>query len=274
MAGIRKDASGMTRFDRQATLISLLKDAGEEGLKKKDILQIWSSKELLQADANALIEKGVMRKEGDTRGVTYFYVDRTKTLDRSDRNLERNRNSEGYSDPTASAAIREVDKSMLDLKPGSIVEHRTSNGDTYDFLVMNSYGDNVTGFRLCEAWAGSSSHPYSMRIGSIFKNYFIDLSRISTVPAKFLSHSNEKLATNFDEIKDGLSDYLGIIGKTVEVEKVVEKVVEKEVPVEVDTSEEKRELETRIALLEAKIEVYKEAFAAFGCGNKGVNIYG
>lgn len=270
MAGIRKDASGMTRFDRQATLISLLKDAGDEGLKKKDILQIWSSKELLQADANALIENGVMRKEGDTRGVTYFYVDRAKDLDRSDRNLEKNRNTEGYSDPTAALAIKEVDKTMLSLKPGTIVEHRTSNGDTYDFLVLNSYGDNVTGFRLCEAWASSSSHPYSMKIGSIFKNYFIDLSRLVTVPVKFLSHSDEKLATNLEDIKKGVAAYLGIVGETVEVEKIVEK----EVQVEVDNSEEKRELESRIALLEAKIEVYKEAFAAFGCGNKGVNIYG
>ncbi len=266
MAEIRKDASGMTRFDRQATLISLLKDAGEEGLKKKDILQIWSSKELLQADANALIEKGVMRKEGGTRGVTYFYVDRAKDLDRADKNLEKNRNTEGYSDPTAALAIKEVDKVMPNLTPGSIVEHRTSNGDTYDFLVLNSYGDNVTGFRLCEAWASSSSHPYSMKIGSIFKNYFIDLSRIVTVPVKFLSHSDEKLATNLEDIKKGVASYLGIVGDTVEVEK--------EVPVEVDDSKEKRELESRIALLEAKIEVYKEAFAAFGCGNKGVNIYG
>lgn len=270
MAGRRTDANGMTRFDRQATLVSLLKDAGNVGVKKKDILQLWKSKTVLEKDADALIDKGVMRKEGDTRGVTYFYVDRTKDLDRSDRNLEKGRNTEGYSDPTASAAIKEAEKVMLDLTPGSIVEHRTSNGDTYDFLVLNSYGDNVTGFRLCEAWAGSSSHPYSMSVGSIRKNYFIDLSRLSTVPSKFLSRSNEKLVTKLEDIKRGLADYLGIIGETVEVEKVVEKVIEKEVKV----PEDKRELETRIAVLEAQIEVYKEAFAAFGCGNKGVNIYG
>lgn len=262
MAGRRTDTSGMTSFDRQTTLIALLKDAGDDGIKKKDILPLWTNRSMLEKDANMLIEKGVIRKEGDTRGVTYFYVDRTKNLDRSDRNLEKGRNTEGYSDPTASAAIREVDKSMLDLTPGSIVEHRTSNGDTYDFLVINSYGDNVTGFRLCEAWAGSSSHPYSMGVGSERKNYFIDLSRLSTVPVKFLSRSNEKLVSNLEDIKRGLADYLGIVGETVEVEKIVEK----EVQVAEDISEEKRAFETRIAILEAQIEVYKEAFAAFGCG--------
>ncbi len=271
MAGIKTDANGMTRFDRQATLVSIIKDAGHVGVKKKDLLQLWSSKELLQADANALIDKGVMRKEGGTKGVTYFYVDRTKDLDRSDRNLEKGRNTEGYSDSTASIAIREVDKMNLSLAPGSIVEHRTSNGDTYDFLVLNSYGDNATGFRLCEAWAGSSESPYSLKVGSLLKDYFIDISRLSTVPIRFLSASNEVLATPLKNVKDKLAEYLKLEGARVEVEKIVEKVVEKEVPVEVKSeSDDVVVLRQMLEIYQAKIEVYREAFAAFG-NNKGGN---
>lgn len=268
----RTDSSGMNRFDRQATLLSIVKEAGEKGVMKKDIVPLWNSKELLQNDANALIDKGIIRKTGNTKGVTYFYIDRAANLtDKSDRNLVKGRNSEGYSDPTASAAIREVDKMNLSLAPGSIVEHRTANGDTYDFLVLNSYGDNATGFRLCETWAGSSESPYSMKVGSLLKDYFIDISRLSTVPIRFLSASNEVLATPLKNVKDKLAEYLKLEGNMVEVEKIVGKVVEKEVPVEVKTeSDDVVVLRQMLEICQAKIEVYKEAFAAFG-NNKGGN---
>lgn len=268
----RTDSSGMNRFDRQATLLSIVKDAGEKGVMKKDIVPLWNSKELLQNDANALIDKGIIRKTGNTKGVTYFYIDRAEKLkDKSDTNFSKGKNSEGYYDPTASAAIREVDKMNLNLAPGSIVEHRTANGDTYDFLVLNSYGDNATGFRLCEAWTGASESPYSLKVGSLFKDYFIDISRLSTVPIRFLSASNEVLATPLKNVKDKLAEYLKLEGARVEVEKIVEKVVEKEVPVEVKSeSDDVVVLRQMLEIYQAKIEVYREAFAAFG-NNKGGN---
>lgn len=256
-----KDINGMTKFGRQTELISLIKDAKDTGVSKKDLSNIWSCKSTLARDLSELISKGIVRRETDNSNhAFFFYVDREKEMD---KNLAKNRNNEGYSDPTASLAIKSVDDAAPDLIPGEIVEHRLSNGDTYDFLILNTHGDNATGFRLCEAWADAGNNPYSMRVHSVYKNYYIDLSRLTTVPVRYLSYSYQELASpGLKDIRNAVAEYLLIEPETEKVEVPVEVIKEVEVPVEAASSDILKENE----ILKAKIEVYKEAFAAFGKG--------
>lgn len=212
------------------------------------------------------------------------------------------KNHEGYSDPTATAAMR----SVATFLPGEIHTHKAGTGSTHDFFVIASTATRVIGFHVYNA---AYIRKPEKRDGALLfefpasgvSKYWCDLSHITNVPSKFVNaRVNDRVdAKTYEMITDQLNVYLRLPGpgrvvavkKEVPVEKVVEKIVEKEVeipvekvvekvvevPVEVEKVVEKEvpvevekvvfkndpDVDKRIAVLEAKLEVYDRVIATF-----------
>lgn len=209
-----------------------------------------------------------------------------------------NKNSEGYSDPTASKAIKNVEKSErinsfkeVHLEqPGEIWEYEngyynaTSRVDTM-LLVLTSSGNSVCGLdvRLVDE---RYNKEYCAPINLKGKMYYVDCRRIFSKPAKSLDCRKAWLAEEaFKEIKTQIATCLGlepvVIEKTVEVpvEKVVEKTVEVpvekivekkvEVPVMVDRDDsDVRALKRELAMAEQRAEIWEKAFYLVTAGKE------
>lgn len=247
------DKNRMDKFDRQTRLIATIKAAGNSGILKNDLEPLVTSTGTFSRDIAELIEKGKIKRSRVGNQMAYFFIDSTKGL-----NNMKSLNHEGYSDPTATAAVDSCECKM----PGEIWSRKVNNGDTHDFLVIQSSDDFVTGVQLYDdTYYVNSDKKYICEFYSnAGKHYRYDCSRITTAPGKYFMNSYQSISQNdFEHVKESFAKYLDI-GFHLE-DKVVEKIVE--VPVKTN-DEDTTELKQQIAILEAKIEVYKEAFAAFG----------
>jgi hypothetical protein len=183
--------------------------------------------------------------------------------------------TEEKSDPTAAAAIgHTMDGFPL---PGEIWSKKFSNGDTHDVLVIASTSDYASVVALSDStYPIDYNNAYLRQFWSKNgKEYWYDSSRLATSPAKYLRRTNDGVEAGiFEGICVELNKFLNLC-PVVEKVKVVEKPVEvvkevvKEVPVKdvPDTAALDQTIELqrkRIAVLEGKIEVYREAFRAFG----------
>lgn len=209
-----------------------------------------------------------------------------------------NKNSEGYSDPTASKAIRNVEKSErinsfkeVHLEqPGEIWEYEngyynaTSRVDTM-LLVLTSAGNSVCGLdvRLVDE---RYNKEYCAPINLKGKMYYVDCRRIFSKPVKSLDCRKAWLAEEaFKEIKTQIATCLGlepvVVEKTVEVpvEKVVEKTVEVpvekivektvEVPVMVDRDDPAvPRLKEQLAMAEQRAEIWEKAYYLMATGKE------
>ncbi len=281
-----------TKFDRQMMVLNLIKESGEEGIKRYDLRKkAGLSDATIWRVVSDLIEKGVVRRESAGKsihdGVKYIFIDRTvnleapkkeetvvesvTTTDHADDLNGRfgsGKNDEGYSDPTASSVIENESKDVQIR--GEIWSRKDSKGDTHDFLVFASNGTFVTGIQLKTANYELSdeelAHHFESKRGI---TYFYDPVRLTTVPAKFCKATRQTTSKEeYNKVISEVNRYLGFVAaepKTVEVVKKVEVPVEviKEVEVPVGDSEEIDRLKNQIRILEAKVSVYKECIQAF-----------
>lgn len=191
---------------------------------------------------------------------------------------------EGYSDPTAAAAIKTVDSKIYgEFTPGDIWHVSASNGSIEKYLVVASFAGCATCLQVLNN--KNDYNPVIHMCVSLVKNEFVDCRRLVSKPSKyFLEKDDSYHVTNFDAIKmriAALNDLVvekpveKIVEKIVEkpVEKVVEKVVEKTVEVPVEVPVEKivekpvealsHEIEMKLALAEQRAEIYQSLVWAF-----------
>ena len=142
---------------------------------------------------------------------------------------EDRKNSEGYPDPTASAAMKSFQSGKI--RQGSIWE---TNGDTY-FLVLSVMPGLANGLAIAkiDEWYDPE---YDLTVYLNNERHYINMRRLTNRPTKTLSRMFGMLdQKRIIKIKVSIGDMLGL---NVETEKIVEKPVEvvkevvKEVPVE------------------------------------------
>ena len=142
---------------------------------------------------------------------------------------EDRKNSEGYPDPTASAAMKSFQSGKI--RQGSIWE---TNGDTY-FLVLSVMPGLANGLVIAkiDEWYDPE---YDLTMYLNNERHYINMRRLTNRPTKTLSRMFGMLdQKRIIKVKVSIGDMLGL---SVETEKIVEKPVEvvkevvKEVPVE------------------------------------------
>lgn len=162
------------------------------------------------------------------------------------------KNSEGYSDPTASLAIEKADreknkydKVMVNgraLIPGDVWKTRSQTGFDEEVLIVGAHRGISTVLPLYSTPSKASENMWLYWIDYKGVDYVIDVTHISRKPNKYLdSYAYSIDPEELEEIRDLIAQSLCIGEKVVEkvvtkeipVEKIVEKVVTKEVKVEV-----------------------------------------
>ena len=256
-----------------ATSYDLSDDTGINRTKVKTIMQ------------KAIIPTYPEASSEPRRG--YFWKEQPKPVAPEVKKPERYaepRNSEGYMDPTASAAIKNMPNGKY--VPGDIwsTSEYVANGESL-FLILaeDSKGKALIGLPVIpvDQWYNEWTDVTVNIKGRI---YYVRTTRIGWKRERVMSRSRETVPhKDFEQIKMKVATYLGL--QTVEVEKIVEKEVE--VPVEVEkivekevivegTSEKAKhkieELEQAVDDLEAELElanqrgdIWEKAFTtAFG----------
>lgn len=269
----------------------MLAATGNLGVKRQDILDEFEKKRYsspyMTVDAlKWMVKNGKLIRVGGVGSTPtrYFLPEDEskkkavkKDIPKADSyvNPVKENEVEEKSDPTAAAAIgHAMDGFPL---PGEIWSKKFSNGDTHDVLVIASTSDFASVVTLSDStYPIDYNNAYLRKFWSKNgKEYWYDSSRITTSPAKYLRRTNDGVEAGiFEGICVELNKFLNLC-PVVEKVKVVEKPVEvvkeviKEVPAkdnpDVAALNQTIELQRkRIAVLEGKIEVYKEAFRAFG----------
>lgn len=269
----------------------MLTDAGNSGVKRQDILDEFEKKRYsspyMTVDAlKWMVNNGKLIRVGGVGSTPtrYFLPEDEskkkavkKDIPKADSyvNPVKENEAEEKSDPTAAAAIgHAMDGFPL---PGEIWSKKFSNGDTHDVLVIASTSDFASVVTLSDStYPIEYNNAYLRKFWSKNgKEYWYDSSRLTTYPAKYLRRTNDGVEAGiFEGICVELNKFLNLC-PVVEKVKVVEKPVEvvkevvKEVPVkdipDIAALDQTIELQRkRIAVLEGKIEVYREAFRAFG----------
>ena len=184
------------------------------------------------------------------------------------------KNHEGYYDPTAGKAIRNLENSSSEKpwKPGEVWHAGGSRG-TNDLLLVVSVGGDTS----CCLFLYNYDDPYANRgkpenlkhIAWTTHDFLIDTSKLGQRPNRYFEDRAFTLPLSlFTEIKGMIARNLGIeslvVEKEVKVEVPVEKVVEKEVKVEVPGSGKYTEEELNKLLLEQRIDIYERILKRHG----------
>lgn len=164
-----------------------------------------------------------------------------------------NKTEEGYSDPTAAAAMKTMENDFSTaIRPGGIYNYNNSVGKTELVLVLAVANGRTTSLPLIESytdiWEKDIPEAHSLywgdSDGNLMTSYYCP-SKMGIKPLKYFSDQVSVIAEKaLNEVKYIVASYLDLpasIERVVEVpvEKIVEKVVEKEVPVEVEKIVEK-----------------------------------
>lgn len=187
---------------------------------------------------------------------------------------------EGYSDPTAAAAITQIDSGIYgEFTPGDVWHVSASNGSIEKYLVVASFAGCATCLQVLDN--RNDYNPVIHMCVSIQKNEFVDCRRLVSKPSRyFLEKDDSYHVTNFDAIKAktaALNNLVvdNIVEKIVEVpvEKIVEKTVEVpvekivEVPVEKVIEKEPiaidPKLDKELALATQRADIYQGLVWAF-----------
>lgn len=141
------------------------------------------------------------------------------------------KNHEGYSDPTATAAIEKVDqeremkelaskietsyfdqKYAVDMNPGEVWEADCSNGTTDLMLIIKVYNTHCLRLKLTLDMYGLNTDPIVFSLGSNQipydnKVYTFDIRRIAATPNKYIKRKVFELDQDrFDDICSELSE--------------------------------------------------------------------
>ena len=190
------------------------------------------------------------------------------------------RNCEGYYDPTAGQALKNLEKSSTydrPWKPGEVWEAASSRGNTDLLLVVSVGGDTSCCLMLYnydDSYVNKGRPENLKHIAWTTHDYIVDASKIGQKPNKYFERRVFTLPLSmFTEIKAMIARCLDIDGM---IEKPVEKIVEKEVKVEVPVEKTvyvevpgpgtgkytEEELETK--LLEQRIDIYERILKFHG----------
>lgn len=268
--------------ERRNTMIGMLKAAGAEGLTRKELSDTIGVTTTTVTNYIRFINKDgelIKIKDGKTP-IVYWNGENDKVITMPEKKVtaaekvelveryDDKKNDEGYSDPTAYAAMKEITPRQ---KPGDIWVN-DFNGTEALYFVLAATPKYVTCVQLFEHFTDVPECErkdmlpvrYSERA-----SYYFNPVRIYTRPAKYFKQREGFLGKAFEYISGKVNEYLCLSPKVV-VEKVVEKKVEvpveveKEVPVEVEKIIYKENPETdngyeeRIMKLEEELKEVKE----------------
>lgn len=124
----------------QLMIIEAIKESGEKGMSMSEIQTKFSLKARPKSTLDAILsaENSPVYREKETntssgRGIQYRYYFRTPVIETKPN--EESKNAEGYSDPTAAKAIKNLERSN-GFMPGGIYEFRTRPGSF--FLIIDA----------------------------------------------------------------------------------------------------------------------------------------
>lgn len=208
---------------------------------------------ILRTDMAAIMESdsNIVKANGEI----YYKTTNPPTIHevKKPERYSETKNIEGYSDPTASSAIKGLltisDKTMIMPRPGDVWNVKRSNSTDYElYIVLAVNVDKQTA--TCIKYSKEDlADTCDICLFTKPLKYFVSTSRSWTMPLSFMT-----------KVKERIGEFLDIPVK--EVEKIVE--VEKEVPVEVEKPAVNTGLYTKaevdLMLLKQKADIYEECF--------------
>lgn len=189
--------------------------------------------------------------------------DKTRA-EKSDRYPDH-KNDEGYADPTASAAIKNVTDIYGDKKPGEVWSVMSSNNKIEQYLVITDFINCCSAMKVCDQYQDSLYNPAYCVIIDLQKKLFVDVRRIVSKPSKYFLQKDFEIK-NYPAVEKKHIEVMdfNIPAKTVEVVKEVpvevikEVPVVKEIPVVKEVPVEKSVEPIDVALLRQKAEIYEK----------------
>lgn len=172
---------------------------------------------------------------------------------------------EGYNDPTAAAAITNIDNDIYgEFTPGDVWWVSASNGTTEKYLVIQSFAGCVTCLQVISR-DRCNYNPVIHACVNMQYNEVVDCRRLLSKPSRYFLEKDENYhVTNFDIIKHIIANLNGLCTEPIETkvevpvevikEVPVEKIVEKrvEVPVAVPSDD------TELALAKQRADIYEQ----------------
>lgn len=256
---------------RRNYMVSLLKKNGRKGVKRQEFLENTGvSKAVITRDLRYLIDTypdRIAKKGLGSSGTTYFWIETGNVVDTPDRYGE-GKNDEGYSDPTAATAMKNID---VKQKTGDVWEVNASNGLVETYLVLAATEKYSTCIQLYLKYKDTpESERAVLKNVSFIPGYlaYYNPTKLFTKPNRyFLDQIGGLSVKEIDLVKHAVNDYLKIT-PVKEVEVKVEVPVEKEVIKEVEKIvevpvEPEREESSDILALKHEIELAKQKAAIY-----------
>lgn len=172
---------------------------------------------------------------------------------------------EGYNDPTAAAAITNLDNDIYgEFTPGDVWWVSASNGTTEKYLVIQSFAGCTTCLQVISR-DRCNYNPVIHACVNMQYNEVVDCRRLLSKPSRYFLEKDENYhVTNFDIIKHIVANLNGLCTEPIETkvevpvevikEVPVEKIVEKRVEVPVALPSD----DTELALAKQRADIYEE----------------
>lgn len=144
----------------------------------------------------------------------------SKPKDSNDR-FGPNKNHEGYSDPTAAAAIKNIEKKWVDPQPGEIWLYRRKDGGVSSKLILSRNNGTV-----CALYMFNSTKPIDCVsvVDDDGKQYIISLKTVETMkPGAFERRTGKLSRSSMNIIKAKLATRLGLQIKHINPEPAFDK---------------------------------------------------
>jgi DNA-binding winged helix-turn-helix (wHTH) protein len=120
------------------------------------------------------------------------------------------KNSEGYNDPTAFAAIKTAMSKKL-VKNGDVCKFANSNGVTELFAIVRAFDDTSLVVKLLDAKYihGNTDYFRGTRVGNMV--YAADFRKIMSRPNKYITEIVASMTTDaYDKLVYGIGEMLGL----------------------------------------------------------------
>ena len=295
MVPVIKNAKTRENVNQIVEVLSTMGKAKASDISELTGISQWNVSDLIRKyvkpmypeNITVFVGKGYVWKNGEE----IKNVQETKTEVIEDKH-GYGKNHEGYSDPTASKALDNVEKIMsfrnAPPKPGDICEYecayysRSTDVDTY--MLVLSVGENYAcgyGLKLLEDFY-DGEFCFKLRLNKV--DYYIDARKVFVKSGKAIKARRFFISEDkFNAIKAKTSKLLGfdvverVVEKEVKVEVPVEKIVEKvvEVPVEkivetpvvIDRDDPMvPKLKMELELAQQRAEIWERAYYALATG--------
>lgn len=188
------------RNEKSSYILELLKESGKNGVNARviddDCNLSYNQRKTIMG--HLMADHPEIKKEtvpsGYGRVTTYYWIEKPVELTThspflKNRYEKTNKNSEGYTDMTATAAIANATREPGYIPaPGEIWKAKESDGKTSYIFVVNYMDNAAQCLKLYDVNtvvdAASISYPYRVKIGAI--TYLGDCSKITPKSKKYL----------------------------------------------------------------------------------------